>query len=326
MRIDLIVNSRARRYERDPSLVRRLRDAARSRAVFHATGSLDELSAACAEAASAGSSLVILTGGDGSLMAGTTAIARAFGDRLPKLGFLPAGTAAIISKNWGIRGEPVALLERLLRAAANGAPLRADPHPTLRVIGETAARAEERIGFIFGTGLVAKFFHLYYEDGARGNAGAARLVARIFAESFVGGAFARRVLDPLQCTIEVDGRALRPEAFSLVCSAVIRDLGLGMRVTYRAGEDPRRPHLVCNPLPSRSLGWRMPFVLAGRPIGGADSFDDLAREFVVRFPSLPDPHDPTAADAGGPYVLDGDILRARAVRVSAGPELLVVKP
>lgn len=318
MRIDVIVNPTARRYERAPSLVRELRGAARGRAVFHATRDLRELDQVCAEAAAAGSEMVVLTGGDGSLMAGTTAVVRAFGDRLPRIGFLPAGTAAIVSKNWGIRGEPAALLSRIL---AGGRGLRAERRATLRIRGERARGVEERVGFIFGTGLVAKFFDLYYEDGARGNSGAALLVGRIFVESFVGGPFARRVLEPLPCSIEVDGRRLRPDAFSLVCAAVVRDLGLHMIVTHRAAEDPRRPHLVVNALPTRRLGWRMPLVLSGRPIGGEDAFDDLVKGFVVRFDGGEDP-----GRAEGPYVLDGDMFRASAVSVSAGPELEVVIP
>lgn len=317
MRIDVIVNTTARRYESAPHLVSELRAASRGRAAFHATADLAELDRACEAAAAAGSGLVVLTGGDGSLMAGTTAIDRAFGARLPKIGFLPAGTAAIVSKNWGIRGEPAALLSRIL---ARGEALRSDRHPTLRVRTETAGGAEERVGFIFGTGLVAKFFELYYADGARGNPGAAKLVARIFVESFVGGSFARRVLDPLPCSVEVDGDKLGPDAFSLVCAAVVRDLGLHMIVNHRAGEDPRRPHLVVNALPTRRLGRRMPWVLAGKPIGGAGSFDGLCERFVVRFPSN------GAAQDEGPYVLDGDLLAARSVTVTAGPELDVVKP
>lgn len=315
MLVDLIVNPTARRYERAPSLVAELREVARGHARIHTTQDLGELGYACRLAAEAKSELVILTGGDGSLMAGTTEIAKAFGDKLPKIGFLPAGTAAIVSKNWGLYGEPAALLKHILEKKHN---LATKSRPTLRVVAETSHGVEERVGFIFGTGLVAKFFDVYYEDGARGNAGAARIVARVFAESFVGGKYARRVLDPLPCTIEVDGHVLTPRAFSLVCAAVVRDLGLHMHVTHRAGEDPNRPHLVVNALPSRQLGWRMPLVLAGRPIGGRDSFDDLINRFTVRFP-----HD-RHGNARGPYVLDGDMFYASELHVSAGPLLSVV--
>jgi hypothetical protein len=87
-----------------------------------------------------------------------------------------------------------------------------------------------------------------------------------------------------------------------------------MRVTYRAGEDLERPHLVASPLSSRDLGPRAPLVLAGRRIGGPGHFDDLVRDFAIRF------------DPEGPFVLDGDILRAEEVRVSAGPSIAVVLP
>ncbi len=324
MRIDVIVNTTARRYESDPSLVNELRAASHGHAVFHATRDLPELSHVCAEAARARSDLVILTGGDGSLMAGASALAQAFGGQPPRLGFLPAGTAAIVSKNWGIRGDPVVLLRRIL---ARGRAVQSEPHPTLLVRAETDDGVEERVGFIFGTGLVANFFDAYYADGARGNAGAAKLVARIFAESFVGGPFARQVLDPLPCTIEADGRELAPRAFSLVCASVVRDVGLHMVVNHRAGEDPERPHLVASALPPRELGWRMPLVIAGKPIGGEGAFDDLVTRFSVRFPRENKGNERSEeGEAGGPYVLDGDMLRAWAVHVSAGPALDVVKP
>jgi hypothetical protein len=88
-----------------------------------------------------------------------------------------------------------------------------------------------------------------------------------------------------------------------------------MLVTYRAGEDAARPHLVASPLSSRQLGPRAPLVLAGQRIGGPGHFDDLVRELVVRFPN-----------GLGPYVLDGDVLRASEVKVGGGPVIRVVAP
>jgi diacylglycerol kinase (ATP) len=312
MRIDVIVNTTARRFARSPGLVDRLHRACAGVARVHDTGSLDALDAAAGEIAARGSDLVILSGGDGTFMAGVTALGQATGeDRLPPLALLPGGTVATVARNWGMVGEPVALLSDLLRARDR---LRFVPRPTLRVVGKTGEHVEQRLGFIFGTGLVASFFDVYYARGARGYAGAGRIVARVFVESFWGGALARRVLDPLPCTIEVEGRALAPAAWSLVCAAVVRDLGIHMWVTYRAGEDPARPHLVASALPSRQLGPRAPLVLAGRRIGGRDHFDDLVQDFTVRFPHPDEP---------GPYVLDGDVLRAGTVRVGAGPVIQV---
>jgi diacylglycerol kinase (ATP) len=313
-RIDVIVNTTAHLHRTTPALLDRMRRTCAGAASLHPTESLGELAAACEAAAARGSDLVVLSGGDGSFMAGMTALARAFGEeRLPLVSFLPGGTVATVARNWGALGDPAGLLGRLL-ACREGLDVRR--RPTLRVAGTTGGRSEERIGFIFGTGLVARFFDVYYAEGARGHAGAARIVARVFAESFVGGDYARRVLDPLPCTLEVDGRRLAPEAWSLVCASVVQDLGIHMRVTHRAGEDLRRPHLVASPLPSRALGPRAPLVLLGKRIGGEGHFDDLVGELVVRFPGRSE----------GPYVLDGDILRAEEVRLRGGPPIRVAAP
>ncbi len=312
MRIDVVVNTNAHLYRTKPGLVGAVKDACRGRAEVFVTATMEDLERATAAIAARGSDLVVLSGGDGSFMAGVTSLARALGDReLPRIGLMAGGTVATIARNWGKVGDPLGFVEALLR---NPDALRSTPRPTLRVREQRGAAATERVGFIFGTGLVARFFDVYYADGARGYGGAARIVARIFVESFIGGAYARRVLDPLPCSIEVDGRRLAPPAWSLVCASVVRNLGIHMLVNYRAGEDPSRVHLVASPLPSRSLGPRAPLVLAGKRIGGPGHFDDLVSAFTVRF------------DPDGPYVLDGEILRASEVTVSAGPVIRVVEP
>ncbi|MDI1481923.1 diacylglycerol kinase family protein [Polyangium sp. y55x31] len=306
MRFDVIANITARLYRRRPSLLDEVRRVSAGVAEVHPTSRVDELDAVCARIAARGTDLVILSGGDGSFMAGVTALARAFGEAsLPRLALLPGGTVATVARNFGMQGDPTRLLARIFAARTLASRRRA----TLRV---REGAANERIGFIFGTGLVARFFDLYYADGARGYGGAARIAGRIFVESFVDGPYAQQVLTPMPCTIEVDGRRLASDRWSLVCASVVRDLGIGMRVNYRAGEDLHRPHLVASPLPPRSLGPRAPLVLLGKSIGGAGSFDDLARSFVVRF------------SPEGPYVLDGDVLRASEVTVSAGPPIDVV--
>jgi diacylglycerol kinase family enzyme len=311
MRTHVIVNTTANLYRNRPETLDRIRRAAGARARVFATSSFEDLDRACDEIAKEGTDCVAISGGDGTFMAGVTALTRAFGDldgntgtKLPLLALLPGGTVATVARNWQSMGAAPDLLADLVRS---GASVRRALRPTLRVRDASATR----IGFIFGTGLVAKFFGVYYEEGAGGHRGAARIVARVFLESFYGGAYARRVLDPLPCTIEVDGKHLQPSAWSLVCCSVVRDLGIHMLVNYRAGEDLERPHLVASALSSSRLGPRMPFVLAGRSIGGKDHFDDLTRAFTVRFGGV------------GPYVLDGDILRSPFVTVSAGPSIEV---
>jgi diacylglycerol kinase (ATP) len=301
----IVVNTGAHAFRRKPALADRVEALARGRASVRRTRSLAELEQAVSELGAA--DRVVLCGGDGTFMAGVSALAQSRGEQaLPELVLAPGGTVATVARNWGQRARLLETVRAALDPERQGS---LQSRPTLRV---RELNAVERIGFIFGTGLVAKFFERYYASGAGGSATAARIVARIFVGSFVGDAYSRGVLEPMPCTLSVDGRELAPRAYSLVVCSVVRDLGLHMLVTHRAGEDPSRPHLVASPLPTRALGPQAPRVLVGKPLAGEGNFDDLMGRFRLRFP-----------DGEGPYVLDGDVFRARQVDVSAGPPIRV---
>lgn len=306
--IALIVNPHARSHRRRPGLVDRMRAVAEGAGVsLHSTESVEALRRVATELARDEVPLVLLSGGDGTLMEGVSALAGAYGDHhLPVVAPLPAGTAGTVARNWGVAGDPLRALQRLLSR-----PRRILHQATLDVRW-TAEGEHRRLGFIVGTGLVANFFRLYYERGAPGYAGSAAIVARVFAESFVGGPTAERILTPLPCELTVDGERQGPEAWSLVCAAVVKNLGLHLLVTYRGGDDPQRPHLVATPMLPRALGPRAPLVFAGASLGGPDGVDRLTRTFSIEFPT-----------EEGPFVLDGELLRGRRVVVQAGPALRV---
>jgi diacylglycerol kinase family enzyme len=301
--VDLILNRHARHLTGNGPIRRALLGAARDvGAEVHETGDLAELEAATRAIAARGSTSVILAGGDGSYMAGVTALARAFGDReMPPIALAPGGTVGTVARNWG-RGRWGWGAEgagRIVRgvAAHEGVATR---RPTLHLTDDRA-------------GLVAGFFDEYYAGTTQGYAGAARIVAQVFAQSFVGGALAKRVLDPVAATLIVDGREAEAKQWSLVLASVIRDVGLHMLVTPRAGDTPGAFHLVASPLGPRALGPQMPLVLAGKRLRGRGHVDaPAARELVVRFASE------------GAYVIDGDVMHATEVRVCAGPAISVV--
>jgi diacylglycerol kinase family enzyme len=320
--IDLILNRHARHLAGNSPIRRALLDAAHEvGAHVHDTGELAELAAATRTIAGRGSSGVVIAGGDGSYMAGVTALARAYGDRaLPPIAFAPGGTVGTVARNWGGRrwGWGAKGAGRILRAIAAGEG-RTVPRPTLHV---TDDRGADHVGFIFGAGLVAGFFDEYYAAPVQGYAGAASIVAQVFVQSFVGGRLAKRVLDPVAATLTVDGREAEPRRWSLVMASVIRDVGLHMRVTPRAGETPGAFHVVASPLEPRGLGPQMPLVLAGKPLRGHGHVDvPAAREVTLRFDGTPREH---GSEGGESYVLDGDVLRAHEVRVGAGPSIDVV--
>jgi len=319
MQVHIVANLTARGLLRSPARLDALRANAAGKAQLHETASVAELGPVMRAVLEDGVDLLILVGGDGTFMSGVSALSRALAERAPsgviwpRLGLLPMGTVGTIAKNLGERGEPERLLSTWLEQPDR---VHAIPRPTLSLTATTSEGAtEERVGFIVGTGLVARFFEVYEERGAGGIPLAGRIVARVFAESFTGGPLAKRVLTPLPCELRVDGEVQSSSALSLLCASVVRDLGLGMKVCYRAGEEPDRVHLVASQLSPRHLGPRAPFVMVGRSIGGKGHVDRLVSSFQVTFPG-----------SQGPYVLDGDMFRAKSFLVKAGPVIPVVGP
>lgn len=312
-----LVNRRARRLSSEGPLLHALR-ARREGVRVVETSSMDDLSRAAADIARDPPDTVVIAGGDGSYMAGVTAVAKAFADAgrsddtLPAFALAPGGTVSTIARNWGFRGDRTRYASRLLDSVTNGHS-HTVARPTLRVLEIDSDPQVWRIGFIAGAGLVSSFFEVYEREGAGGYAGAASIVARVFVGSFARGELAKKILTPVPCTLEIDGKLTPLDRTSLFCASVVPDMGLGLRVVHRAAEEMERFHVVATPLGPSLLGPQLPIVWAGRPLlGGARNVDTLARNVVLRF----------AADTGA-YVLDGELLFAREIRITPGPILRV---
>ncbi len=284
--------------------------AAREGALLHVTSTLDDLERAARTIASRGTDAVVVAGGDGSQMAALSALARHWppGDPLPPVALAPGGTMNTVARNLGASAASPEAAARLVASVCSGSA-RSTPTATLAV---TDDRAGSRVGFIFGSALVARFFDLYYR-GATGPLGAARIAARVFAGSFTGSPTARFVLDPQPARVRVDGAEHPAERWSLILASVVADLGLHMRATYRGCERRDRFHVVASGLSPRALGAQMHRVLAGQPLQGEPRIDALAEELEVRF------DDPDAA-----YILDGDVIPATRVTVARGPTVSVL--
>lgn len=320
----VIANRNALHLRQKGPLLETLRGA-RSRTVdLHETHSLEELRAVVARIPSLRPRGVVFAGGDGTLMAGLTALAHVYGEApLPDIAVAPGGTVCTVGRNFGVRGNYASYTHHLLQRLARGTAL---PHVT-RVLSVLEPGAPEgkgggelpqpRLGFIFGFGLVSSFFERYYASGPRERLGlgvAARIVGRVFAESFFAGPVAREVLSPQAAEVTTDGETAPHEGYSLFVASVLRDLGLHMHLTYRAQTRHDRFHVVASALGPSALGPQLPRVLAGRALTGG-GLDTLAQRVAVRFRA------PAAASRGRGYILDGELFDAERVEVSIGPEL-----
>lgn len=309
-RVHLVVNRRARHLVQHGPLLRVYRDFG-SRLALHETESLAELGSLLRQIKEDGADVVLFAGGDGAYMAGVTATRDVFGaDAMPEIGLAPGGTVSTTARNWGLSGSLETYASRLIEDVLAGVS-RTTLRPTLRVVDDAGG---DRVGFIWGAGLVARFFDAYYAQPHAGYVGAGRLVAKIFLGSPFGGRLARRVLTPVPCAITVDGVRQRADRYSLMAASVVRNLGLNMQVLYRAAEDPNLVHFVASPLGAPALGPQMPLVLAGKRLLGENHVDVLAKEIDLVFPG-PDG-----------YVLDGDVYRCTKLTVTPGPQIAVVSP
>lgn len=309
MRFHVLANPTAGRFVAVPKALDRLRSECEGTASVHVPGTLQELQAAAEQIRAEGGEVVAFCGGDGTHMACATAVSRAFECApLPAVLLASGGHANTVARNFNGRLEPPEIqVPRVFRALRGGSSLRRVRRPTLRIKDSTG---QERVGFIFGAGLVAAFFQEFYARGGGGYAEASRMIARIFGGSFVGGAMAKRVLSPAPMRLLINGKKHGSEAFTLIASSVVRDLGLHMLVTHRAAEDAMRPHLIASTLGMRASGSQFWRILAGKGLRDPRGFDGLAAEFTL--------------EGVGAYVLDGDLILAESVTVSAGPELEVV--
>ncbi len=304
----VVANRNALHLRTKGPLLEALRGARTRTVDLHETHSLEELQRVVAHIPSLRPRGVVFAGGDGTLMAGLSALAHVYGTApLPDVAVAPGGTVCTIGRNFGVRGNDVSYTRQLLASLAHGT---ARGHVT-RVLRVADDRSERRLGFIFGFGLVSSFFDAYYASGSREELGlgaAARIVGRVFAGSFVGGALAKRVLSPQPATVATDGVAAPHAGYSLFVASVLRDLGLHMRLTYRAQTRHDRFHVVASALGPAALGPQMPRVLAGKALSGG-GLDTLAERVTVTFPG------------GGAYVLDGELLQAARIEVELGPEI-----
>jgi hypothetical protein len=306
-RITVLLNRNARGLRQPVPLLRALAPLRDCRLIE--THTLADLETAARELATERPELVVLAGGDGSVMSGLTAVSHAWGSApLPRFAIIPAGTVSTIAKNLGLPRRHVQYARSLVDAALAGRA-RTMVSRTLRV---RDAAGGDRVGFIFGTGSIAQFFELYDDLPESGVLPASKLVAQLVVGAFTRSRMAARVLAPEPLTLELEGRALPHARYSVIVSSVLRDLGLHLRPTFRAGEDPERLHVVASTRGPMNLALQVPVVMAGARLVGGGHVDALAKAFSVRFEG-----------SLRSYVLDGDRLDAGSPSARVAPWVTV---
>lgn len=306
MKIAVILNPNALGVRRAPGLAERLRAVLGDGGEVIVTHTPGELAAAARRLAAGGVDVVAACGGDGTNLSTVTELVRAFGrDHLPTFAILRGGTVNTIAENLGIRGRPDEILGRLVARA------RAGEVPT---VGQDLLEVNGLYGFLFAALMGARFLEAYYGGLRPGPTWAGLLAARTVASSLVQGRFARWLFAPVDMELVVDGERVPSHPYRLLVASVVRDVGIGMKVTWQAGRQPQRFHLVASGLSTTSMALQLHRVVRGQPLAGAPHLDRLAQRAEVRFAQ------PQT------YTLDGDLFRATTVALAVGPRVWVARP
>jgi diacylglycerol kinase family enzyme len=251
--------------------------------------------------------LIATCGGDGTNLSTITEVVKTWRRALPTVAILRGGTVNTIAENLKIRGEPDEILERLMASVARGEEVPSRGQDLLKVNG--------LYGFLFAALMGARFLEAYYGGLNPGPAWAGLLAARTVASSLVKGPFSRWLFSPVELTLEVDGK--RPEGIrqpKLLLASTVPDVGIGMKVTWQAGRQPGRFHLIASELSTTKMALQVHRVLGGKPLDGGPHLDVLAQNARIEFAQ------PQT------YTLDGDLFRETIVDISVGPRLWIARP
>lgn len=258
---------------------------------------------------SGGITRLVICGGDGTQSRVFSALAGSGNPQLPELVVPRFGTVGTIGRRWSLGRLPLSLVEHALTERGG----MVVSQPSLRVRLREAERTEA-VGCTLGAGLVSRFFEVYEGAERRGMRTALTIFARTFIGSFSGARTAREMLELRPARLEIDGAPQPASAYNLVVCSVFRDVGLGIRVTYRAPDVTGSLHLVASTLPAARLGRQGLRVFRGVPLRGPGIVDRLCQDFSLDFASR------------DVFVLDGELLSAKGFLVSAGPLLPIWTP
>jgi hypothetical protein len=229
------------------------------------TESSHALPEALGELARAEIDLLVLYGGDGTLQHALTEIlSNGESDKIPWVAPLRGGRTNMTALDLGVRRDPIAALEHLLRAAADGSlHERRVERAVLRLSSSRGGPA--RYGMFFGAGMIRRAIeltHRLFPTGrSQGVFGASIVTAALIAKTLTRPT--QGILTPDKIQILIDGRPVPEGEFYLTIASSLKRLFLGINPFWgRESGDVRFTALASR---ARRLGRAAPGILRGRP-------------------------------------------------------------
>jgi diacylglycerol kinase (ATP) len=305
VRTALIVNANAGATRRQPGLPDDLRALAGGRAELFVTNSSEELAQVARAIATRGTRQVGVVGGDGTASTTLTALWRAYGaGDLPSVALLRGGTMNTVATSIGVsRRSTLDLLRRALRCWDESDGARYSRRPAM-IIGE-------RLGFLFGTGVMYGWLSEYYEEG-NGHptpATAARVFGKSVLSALVNGPTYERIMCKHDLEVRFEGGSWERRDYITVGAGTVAQAGLGFQPFHRAPETERAFHLLAIKGGPARIAADLPSIWLGHGMSPRTAYETTTSWAELR----------TRQPAFG-YSVDGDLLTAgSSLRLELGP-------
>lgn len=249
--------------------------------------------------------LLVVIGGDGTLHAVLGhLLAPGLGVPLPALVAVPGGTTNMSALDLGVRGRPLAVLERLRdRLARQGAT--ALPTRERRILQVTRAGAAPLHGMFFGAGIIARGVQ-YFSSYVRGRGITGEVASGLVMARFLGALLGRDsagLTSPVDAEIEGMNGVKGRQPYLAILASVLDRLLLGARPYW--GAEPAPIHATTiRANPARMLQ-SIPAILRGR--GERLRAEDGYVSANVSALTL---------KVDGPFVVDGECYESNGAAVS----------
>lgn len=309
--IAVFSNRRSRQNRMRPELLLGLKRTYAGRADFFEPEDMEALRRDARRALEMGYRYLAINGGDGTTHQVLTAFEEVRGDLpFPRIALLRGGTMNNVTDSFRIRGTPKSILGRLCDVVSEGV----EPTLARRCALAVSDGSRRRLGFIFGTGLMASFLKEYYAEGETSPVTAAWMAARLCTSVAVQGELYRKLSGKIHHRLQADGELwLDKDLICLMC-ATTEEIGLRLAPFSSAGRHTDRFSAVAVEGPMMAIVTALPAIWRASEMTMRGFEERLPQKLELSLPGIFD------------YTMDGDLYEASKLSLSLGPELAIFIP
>jgi diacylglycerol kinase family enzyme len=307
-KVGIIINPNAKANSRQRNLKERLEAIIGDHGMVRVTREMPDLYKVAEEFIKKKVEILGISGGDGTMQKTISRYIEVGGEHnLPKIAAVRGGTMNTIANSMQIKGSTEGIISRIMDKIRNRKNMEYKEIDLMK-----ADRKE--YGSLFGIGLSYNFLDAYYEGGTTGPCKAVQVIGHCIGSVMIGGAFSRRMTDPVKAKVYLDGRQVPIPDISAVLACTISDIGLGFKPLYRAEEKEGYFHSITTGLGASQIVMRIHKLFLGMPIRNDLTHDDIGRDLRI------EPEEDTVK-----YMLDGELFTHEGpLQLQIGPRIQVV--